>query len=637
MRVPRLLVGVLSCAALLAPAAAARADTLGFSPCASRAGFECGTLNVPLDRSGAVPGQIALAVTRAVASSNPEHRAVLTLAGGPGQAATPLAEEFASAMSAGLANRDLLVFDQRGTGASGPLQCTSLLSGHSSGSAAADAQRCAQQLGPARGFYRTSDSVDDIEAIRQAAGYDKLTIYGVSYGTKVAEQYAARYPSHVEGLILDSVVRPDGPDPFHRSTFAATRRVLDELCSGGDCKGITSHPTSELSTLVRRLAAHSLSGTVVNGHGKKMHGSMNDLDMFQIALGGDLNPTLRAELPSSVHSALHGDRAPLLRLAARAEGLNEINGLQAASAADSDALFAATRCEETLFPWDRSADTVTRAQQATAAARGLSAASLSPFNRTVALQGELIPLCVGWPDASPAPAATGPLPQVPTLVLEGQADLRTPLEDGQAVANETPGATVVAIPHTGHSVLGSDLSDCGTNAVAAFFAAQQPAACAPTQNLFFPTPVAPTKLARVPGASRAAKTVNAVALSLDDVRRHFIGDAVAAGHSPNAGSRVGGLRGGYARYATTSIALTRLSYVPGIAITGTYHLAENSSTTLRVTGRGAPNGKITFHGDGTVTGRLGGHRVQLKASAARAVQRRGWQLRLAPYRALRDG
>src|SRR5690349_11496293 len=143
MRARRLLAPVLSCAALLAPVAAARAETLAFSPCASRAGFECGTLNVPLDRSGAVPGQVALAVTRAVASSNPGHEAVLTLAGGPGQAATPLAEEFASAMQAGLTNRHLLVFDQRGTGSSGPLQCTALLPGRSSGSAAADAQRCA--------------------------------------------------------------------------------------------------------------------------------------------------------------------------------------------------------------------------------------------------------------------------------------------------------------------------------------------------------------------------------------------------------------------------------------------------------------------------------------------------------------
>ena len=157
-------------------------------------------------------------------------------------------------MGAGLTDRDLLVFDQRGTGASGPLQCTALLPGRSSGSAAADAQRCALQLGPARGLYTTPDSVDDIEAIRQAAATTSSMIYGVSYGTKVAEQYAARYPSHVEALILDSVVRPDGPDPFRRSTFAATRRVLGELCSGGDCRGITSNPTGELATIVKRLA-----------------------------------------------------------------------------------------------------------------------------------------------------------------------------------------------------------------------------------------------------------------------------------------------------------------------------------------------------------------------------------------------
>jgi len=637
MRARRLLIPVLSCAALLAPAAGARADTIAFSPCASRAGFECGTLNVPLDRSGAVPGVVSLAITRAVASSNPQHKALVTLAGGPGQAAVPLAEDFAAAMGAGLGDRDLLVFDQRGTGSSGPLQCTALLPGHSTGVAAADAQRCAQQLGPRRGFYTTSQSVDDIEAIRQAAGYDKLTIYGVSYGTKVAAQYAARYPSHVDGLILDSVVRPDGPDPFHRSTFAATRRVLDELCENNDCKGITSNPTDELTRIVTRLSQHRLRGTVVNGHGRKLKMSMDDLDMLQVALGGDLNPTLRAELPSSVHSALHGDRTPLLRLAARAEGLNEINGLQAPVGGDSDALFATTRCEESLFPWDRNADPTTRAGQATAAAKALSAASVRPFNRGIALRGELIPLCVGWPVASPAPAATGPLPQVPTLILEGQADLRTPLEDGQAVANEIPGATVVAIPHTGHSVLGSDLSDCGTNAVAAFFAGRQPAACAPTQNLFFPTPVAPTKLSRVPGHTRSSKTVNAVAASLDDVRRHFIGDAVAAGHSPRSGSRVGGLRGGSARYTNSGIVLKRLAYVPRVAVSGLYRLSATASTTLTVSGSGAPNGRITFHPDGSVTGRLGGKTLKLKASAARARTQRQWPLLLPKFPALRDG
>jgi pimeloyl-ACP methyl ester carboxylesterase len=636
MRARRLLLPVLSCAALLAPAAA-RADTIAYGPCQSRAGFECGTLTVPLDRSGAIGGTVGLAVTRARASSNPLNKALLALAGGPGQAATPLAEDFAAAMGAGLTDRDLLVFDQRGTGASGPLQCTALLSGHSSGSIVTDAQRCAAQLGPARGLYTTSQSVDDIEAIRQASGYDTLMIYGVSYGTKVATAYAARYPSHVEALILDSVVRPDGPDPFHRSTFAATRRVLGELCSSGDCKGITSDPTGELTREVAKLARHSLRGSVVDGRGHHLRLSMNDVDLLDIALAGDVNPTLRAELPSSVHSELHGDRTPLLRLAARSAGLNEINALQAVSSGDSDALFAATRCEETAFPWDRAADAATRATQATAAANALNAASLRPFNRGVALRGELIPLCIGWPVASPAPEAPGPLPQVPTLVLEGQADLRTPLEDGQAVAAQIPGAAVVAIPHTGHSVLGSDLSTCGMNAVAAFVTGGQPSACAPTQNLFFPTPVAPTKLSRVPGRNRNVKTVNAVAETLDDVRRHFIGDSVAAGHTPRSGSRVGGLRAGFARYTSSGIRLKRTSYVPRVAVSGLYRLADTSTTTVSVSGSGAPHGKITFHGDGRVTGRLGGHRLKLKVSAARVQVPRRWSLRLPPFHALRRG
>jgi hypothetical protein len=175
------------------------------------------------------------------------------------------------------------------------------------------------------------------------------------------------------------------------------------------------------------------------------------------------------------------------------------------------------------------------------------------------------------------------------------------------------------------------------DAVTAFFTGQQPAACAPTQNLFFPTPVAPTRLARVSGRSRAIKTVNAVAETLDDVRRHFIGDAVAAGHTPRSGSRVGGLRSGYARFTDSGIQLRHTAYVPRVAVTGLYRLGDESSTTVRVSGAGAPHGTLTFHADGRVTGRLGGKKVRLKASAARVRTPRKWPLRLPPFPALRRG
>src|SRR4029077_5285477 len=102
--------------------------------------------------------------------------------------------------------------------------------------------RCARQLGPARGAYTTRESVQDIEAVRQAAGYEKLVLYGTSYGTKVALEYAARYPQHVESLVLDSTETPDGPEPFHVSTFKAIGPALRELCSPRPCGRVSSNP-----------------------------------------------------------------------------------------------------------------------------------------------------------------------------------------------------------------------------------------------------------------------------------------------------------------------------------------------------------------------------------------------------------
>ncbi len=109
-------------------------------------------------------------------------------------------------------------------------------------------ERCALEIGPARGGYTTQESVEDIEAIRQAAGYEKLVLYGTSYGTKVAEEYAERYPQHVESLVLDSVVPPNGPEPFSIPTFQAIGSVLGELCSNNACAGITTNPVADIAT-----------------------------------------------------------------------------------------------------------------------------------------------------------------------------------------------------------------------------------------------------------------------------------------------------------------------------------------------------------------------------------------------------
>jgi pimeloyl-ACP methyl ester carboxylesterase len=268
------------------------------------AGYQCAKVDVPLDRSGAVPGAVSLSVSRLPASSNPTNTAVVALAGGPGQAALPLTEDFATTLKPEIADKDLLVFDQRGTGLSGALDCTAL---HRRQSLLKVASRCATELGAGRGFYRTSDSVEDIEALRVAGGYSKLVLFGVSYGTKVALAYAAAHPDAVAALVLDSVVLPEGPDPFQRSTLTGAPRVLRDLCAGTACQGATDNVTRDLKSLATKLRTSSLKGKVVLSSGRRTRLAMGQGDLLAILLAGDLNPTLRAELPGSMRAALRGD------------------------------------------------------------------------------------------------------------------------------------------------------------------------------------------------------------------------------------------------------------------------------------------------------------------------------------------
>jgi len=604
------LIGLLAVGATWAQAAAAQ--QIAWGPC-TEAGFQCARVDVPLDRSGAVPGTISLNAERVPASSNPTNSAVVALAGGPGQAATPLAGDFAKTLRAAIATRDLLVFDQRGTGGSGALDCPAL---HSGGSLLSMSDRCAQQLGPQRAFYRTPDSVEDIEALRVAAGYDKLVLFGVSYGTKVALAYAAAHPDHVEALVLDSVVLPEGPDVFRRSTFQATPRVLRDLCAHHACAAATPSVSTDLRRLTAKLRSHTLTGTVINTSGQRQRASLGQTGLALILLAGDLNPTLRAELPGSMRAALRGDATPLLRLSVRSAGLS--NGRQSA-VADSDALFLATTCEEAPFPWARGAGVSAKAKQITAAAEAIPRGQLGPFSPKTALQAGTTPLCLGWPTASPAPPAPGPLPVVPTLVLDGQMDVRTPIEDAAQIPQRIPGAQLVEIPFTGHSVLGSDQSSCAADALTKFFTGQSETPCAAGDNPYSPTPKPPLLLAQLKprgGNGRLGRTLAAIRATMTDASRQVLGEAIALDRVP---PRVGGLRAGTVSTrvspATIRLRLRGYQYLPGVTVSGTFN--QDGAGTLTVRGGGALRGKVTFSASGATRGTLGGKRVITSVASAK--------------------
>ena len=119
----------LACAVVLvasASAASAADAAISFTRCAHST-LQCARVPVPLDPTGVTPGTITLTVERKLATQgNTSNTALVALAGGPGQAAVPLAEDLAASLKDGLAHQDLIVFDQRGTGSSNPLKCSAL-------------------------------------------------------------------------------------------------------------------------------------------------------------------------------------------------------------------------------------------------------------------------------------------------------------------------------------------------------------------------------------------------------------------------------------------------------------------------------------------------------------------------------
>jgi pimeloyl-ACP methyl ester carboxylesterase len=589
-------------------------------------------VSVPLDRSAPVPGTISLRVARKPAGLVPSHDAVLALAGGPGQAALPLSEFIASAIAPALSTRDLLVFDQRGTGRSDPLNCPIFddqpaLEGAGTPSAfSALVEQCALQIGPSRGAYTTAESVQDIEALRVAYGYEKLVLYGTSYGTKVALQYAERYPQHVEALVLDSVVPPRGREPFGAPSFQAVGPVLDELCSDHACAGITADPLADVARLTARLRKRALSGSAYDGTGHRHAVTMSELGLWGLLGAGDLDPALRALLPAAVHSALDNDPDPLLRLYLIAQGFIpslppgpiDPEAEQRAREEENNALYYATTCEDGAFPWQRTAPPSTRAEEALAALRAMPAGAFYPFDATTALESEPTVECERWPDAAPAPAAVAPLPDVPTLILSGAQDLRTPTSYARSVAAEIPGAQLLVVPYTGHSVLGSDLSGCAKAAVGAFFADGPVEQCPAEPNPFAPTPVAPTRLADVhppPGlGGNRGRTLTAALDALVDLNRLVIAATIQADQSLPSGTSFGGLRGGYARLTSSAAVLNDFSFVPGVALSGTFPVRNGriQAATVRISGASASPGTVRVGSDEKrVTGTLGGLRFSV--------------------------
>ena len=605
-----ILAAALAGAALLTLPAGASA--LKLHPCAGDSSFGCGALRVPLDHSGATPGKLSIAV--AAQRSYPKNaKVMIALSGGPGQGSVDAAGSFALSLEPVLKRYRLVVLDQRGTGLSGPLNCPSLqrLGGLEEFSSQAVAG-CAKRIGPRRAFYRTADTVDDLEALRKALGVPKIGLMGISYGTWVAQEYARRYPTHTDSLILDSIVGPDPPDAFAMSNFETLPRILREQCARGRCKGATSDIVGDVGKVAAKLTRAPLSGSVFDARGRRRATSYTTPSQFYfLVTSGDLNPFMQARLPGAVASAVKGDLGPLLRLKRIGEGPATKNSEL------SFGLNVATSCLDAELPFSLATDPASRSPLVSSAFASIPAMAYTPWPAEVVKDQSYADDCLLWPrDDRPRPTEGG-LPDVRALLLSGRLDMRTPLEDALKVKAELPHSQIVVVPGNGHDQVDTDGTGCVAKALTRYTAGKQIGRpCAGKSNQVLPLPRAPLSLSefrtpsRIPGPR--GRTLLAVLDSVEDARFSAL-EAVYGGFAP----RGGGLRGG--SFESTDafngqMTLRDYSYVPGVRVSGTLTV-DGASVRGRVTVAGRVAGSLDVRSTTSASGMLDGRRVGFARSA----------------------
>jgi pimeloyl-ACP methyl ester carboxylesterase len=411
------------------------------TPCAGVTGYTCSTLDVPLDRSGRHKGTLHLRVGASDDVKAPRG-VLLVLSGGPGQPGLFLLDRFVDkALAAEKGQYRIIVIDQRGTGA-GALDCEAMQQEMGASDlyppSAAAVRACAAKIGDRRQFYGTDDVVADIDAFRRALGVDKIALDGISYGTYVGERYALAHPDHVSKLVLDSVVPHVGLSDLGVVEFRGTARVLRSVC-GNRC-------VNDLAAVIKRY-----------------HNGVDILDALTTDSIVDPTYTTVFDIPQALRAARNG-----------APGLLEsfISSMHAGDQAPADALdqglHASALCGDWRYPWgDSSAPLAGREAALNRAVAKLTVSALFPFDRRTAIGNGFIRQCLPWAPTPSTPLDRGKI-TVPTLLLNGNHDLSTPLEWAKQELARTTHGKLVVVPGAGHSTQSRSVSDVSRKAVAAF-------------------------------------------------------------------------------------------------------------------------------------------------------------------------
>ncbi len=427
------------------PAQLRKLGQLSFKPCtlpgaAGREGLpaQCTTLSVPENRSEPNGRKIDLRIAWVPVAEDAEQHddPVFLIAGGPGQSAVDSYAMLAPVFQGVLNQRDVILVDQRGTGGSNKLACDVGDESASAPNAAAMLHlttSCIDTLSKRADLrqYGTTEAIADLDVVRTAIGAKQINLYGVSYGTRVAQQYAMRHPQQTRSIVLDSVV----PNTLHLSNIWA--RNLDDalalqfgVCTkDAQCKAKFGDPRAELGSLLATLR----NAPPQVSYRDPLSGEQKTEVLTADEVAGLVRmfaymPAIASILPLQIHEAAQG----------RYAGLKALTSMLHTQMKDQMALGMqlSVVCSED-------------ADQAPATAQDDSGTVLGNDMARFMTQA-----CTQWPKGKvPADFHTALTTPVPALVLEGQFDPVTPPRYGEEVAKSLPNGRLLVLNGQGHNVI----------------------------------------------------------------------------------------------------------------------------------------------------------------------------------------
>lgn len=372
--------------------------------------------------------------------------------GGPGDSAVEAGSWLALDFKSLRRRRDILLVDLRGTGASAPLFCPGLqenadLQGFLDHYLPpAQVKACAERLGKVADLaqYTTDSSVDDVDEVRAALGYDKVNLYGVSGGSRAALVYLRRHPDRVRTVALASVSPTDerGPFPMARNAQRALDGLIAECAGDEGCRAAFPRLREEVAAVLRQAGQEPVTVRLSGGEtgGPVPVPVPVDIRLTRNALALTLRymlyrPPMAALLPLHVHRAAQGDWKPMAETARTAAG-----GISFARG-----YYLSVTCSEDL-PFIRE-------EEIAAAVQGSFLGDLRIRQQQAA--------CAAWPVPPVGRSFLEPVVSgVPVLLISGERDPVTPPGNAERVARTLRNSVQVVVPDGGHSFGGIEGAEC---------------------------------------------------------------------------------------------------------------------------------------------------------------------------------